>query len=328
MKTRKKSPRSLKPVDEAMQARRPDKEFVRALWLERVRRFANTEEDDSYLYLTLCGAEGLDIALLIEERIIKVTETGAITRESSEKIVVVENRPQAAAALRKKFPGLKVVDQPFANLVHGETQTRFPTGHHQDYCSARVVNLDLNCCLIGTPHGRGIKFDELLWIKKLGQLHVDARKREWTLCLTLHGEVKWDVATARHIRQFLLENFELSEKFSSDAKSLLGTSLFNLVTTSAADELLKLSRIDQQRLLMVVVPKKILELLQDQGWQVDTSENMRYGGVPNAPMVSWIMHFAEPEEHATNHKLYRSNLEKLLLAVRHVDSKGRASSEI
>jgi hypothetical protein len=63
--------------------------------------------------------------------------------------------------------------------------------------------LDLNSPLLGKSDGSRVKFDELLWIKKLGQIHSDPIKREWSLCWTLHGEIKWDVKTADHVQQFL-----------------------------------------------------------------------------------------------------------------------------
>ena len=71
------------PVDTAMADDRPAKQTIRRdLWLDVIKRRAQSKPDNVYLYATLAGAEGLDIALLIEEGLIDVTETGAIKEAS------------------------------------------------------------------------------------------------------------------------------------------------------------------------------------------------------------------------------------------------------
>ena len=53
------------PVDTAMADDRPAKQTIRRdLWLDVIKRRAQSKPDNVYLYATLAGAEGLDIALL------------------------------------------------------------------------------------------------------------------------------------------------------------------------------------------------------------------------------------------------------------------------
>src|SRR4051812_9831469 len=97
---------SSRSVDDAMAADRPQKSAVRGLWLEVAIHYSNAYSDDEYpLFLTLSGAEGRDIRLLIDHGLVEVTETGAIAAATKHRVIAVESSGRAAAELQKSFPG-------------------------------------------------------------------------------------------------------------------------------------------------------------------------------------------------------------------------------
>lgn len=68
-------------VDQAMAAERPEKQTVRGIWVEEVRRVQDAARPKGVpLYLTLPGAHGGDILALADEGIIELAENGAIVK--------------------------------------------------------------------------------------------------------------------------------------------------------------------------------------------------------------------------------------------------------
>lgn len=263
------------------------------------------------LYLTLPGAGGRDIQLLIDEGLITLTEVNSIVEEDQGKVVAVENNNQAIAALQRKFIGLRIKEVPFQNLIRGEEQFRWPEGEDEVVCRAKVINLDLNSPLRAQPRGGDVVFPVLAWIRKLCQIHAKQPRIDWTLCLTLHGV--WPENINRYMRDFLCENLDREALFAEGCREFLGEELFQLTTRDDGPDFTNLDRNDQQKLIMVMVPKIIARLVHNEGWRVRTERNLRYGGGERAPMVAWIVKFTWGDDMiATPDTIYREALRDIL----------------
>jgi hypothetical protein len=243
------------------------------------------------LYLTLSGAGGRDIELMIQRRIIRQSEVGGIALEDMDKVVAVESHPDSVLALQKQFPGLKILQVPFHNLIRSTNPLRWPQGEDEKCCRAHVINLDLNEPLQSAETGGHITFPILQWIQKLAQIHAASPHTDWYLCLTLHGEIPWSREVGQDVQSFLAENCRLEPMFAKECQKLLGNDLFRRILESHDVALDQLEQASQQKVLMAFVPKKISQLVLVQGWRVITSRNIRYGGGRRAPIVSWIFNF-------------------------------------
>ena len=194
-----------RPVDQAMNEERAEKLTIRSLWLEEVKSIAKQYPDSEVpWYLTLSGAEGRDIKLLIDEGLISLTEVGSIDEKDRHKVVAVENNNAAILQLQKKFVGLRIKEAPFQSLIRGDGIFSWPEGKDEKYCRAHIVNLDLNNPLKGIPDNGSVKFPILAWIRKLCEIHAKSPRNDWTLCLTLHGEVVWPKEVNWWMKQFLV----------------------------------------------------------------------------------------------------------------------------
>jgi hypothetical protein len=264
-----------------MHAVRAEKAAIRSLWLKTLdvydKKYPSPTE---LLYVTLPGAEGIEIGLLAENNFIQLTETGGISQESMLRIAAIESSKLAVGALQKKYPGLKIYETDFKGLIRGDGLTSYPTGEHKNCCRARVINLDMNEIL---AHDEA-SFPILAWIQKLGEMHAVAPRVDWCLYLTLHGEVHWTPDACHAVRQFLCENFTRAQQFATAARSLLGEVLFDEIAGDNEIDFSTLSRELQQKVLMAFVPKKIADLVRPQMWRLDTKVNLRYGQPGHAPM--------------------------------------------
>lgn len=319
--------RSQRPVDRAMQDERPEKAAIRELWLEAVLNFDQADpNDDVPLYLTLSGARGLDIDLLVQRQVIPTTENGAIPLTHRHRVVAVENNGLAVTALQKRFPGLKILEHPFHNLLRSESPLRWPDGDDERFCCARVVNLDLDASLEARLDASQLAFPVLQWVGKLAQLHA-TRQLDWTLCLTLHGETPWPHDASVAVQEFLSDNFAHDDVFASASRDLLGEDLFDEIVATKAVDLAKRRSDEQQQVLMVLVPKKIAHLACVQGWRVDTRRNLRYGGIGGrAPMVTWILDFSwDSNASRLPHTVLRDSVRSALSGVGTIEEDGTIS---
>ena len=112
-----------------MEEQRPQKDVVRGLCVKQVREAAEGDPNPTEpWYLTLAGAEGRDIQMLIDIDLIDLTEVGSIVDADQGKVVAVELNNEAILSLRRLFPGLKIREVPFQNLVKGVGQFSWPSG--------------------------------------------------------------------------------------------------------------------------------------------------------------------------------------------------------
>lgn len=281
-----------RPVDRAMEEERGEKRVIREFWMREAQQYVeNFPQDEGPVYLTLSGSEGRDIRLFVDHGLIRLEESGAVAKENQTKIVAVESSPQALLQLQRLFPGLKIVSKNFQDIVGGPNLFNWPSSEDRGHCRARVVNLDLNGELKAVSEHGHIVFPAITWIDKLARLHAREPRRDWTLCLTLHGELQWDTEVCSFVQQFLRDNFEREPPFEDACKSFLGATLVSAISAEAPVDFSVLPLTVQQQVLMVVAPKLIARHVHDQGWKVCTIRNLRYGGGVYAPMVTWIIRF-------------------------------------
>ncbi|MEA2166143.1 MAG: hypothetical protein QOK37_4270 [Thermoanaerobaculia bacterium] len=302
-------------IDAAMQEDRPEKRRVRALWMEQLRSYKAAYPNDSVpLYLTLSGAEGRDVQLLIREGLIRVTEVGSIATSDQGIAVAIESNVNAVWELQRRIPGLKILEQPFDSIMRSTKLTVFPQGDHVKFCQARVVNLDLNQAVKFENVDGELQFPPLQWIRKLCILHAEQRL-EWCLLLTLHGETLWESNETKSVAAFLSENFGREPSFAAAAINVLGEELYQRVNDGTIPAARRLEISEQQKLLMLYVPKRIAQIAHEYGWRSETLHNLRYGGISRrAPMVTWIIDFRWDQRVSSEpDRIYLDSL-KLLLA--------------
>lgn len=281
-----------RPVDQAMDQERPEKHTVRMFWLEEARAYMDRyPEDEEPLYLTLSGAEGRDVRLFAEHGLIRLTETSSIVREDQGRIIAVESSAQAVLQLQRKYPGLKIVEKNFQDLVRGTGHFSWPNPEERHYCRARIINLDLNGQLRAQRQEAHIDFPVIAWIDKVARLHTMPSRRDWSLCLTLHGKINWTNEVCSFAQEFLRDNFRREPSFAESCRILFGEALYQDIDNKANVDFSALLLEAQQQVLMVTVPKLIAQRVQNQGWKVATERNLRYGGRENAPMITWLVRF-------------------------------------
>ena len=307
-----------------MAAERPAKACVRELWVDAVRRRVNEPPvDGPPLYLTLPGAEARDIGALIEHGLIRITETGAIHSDDLRKCVAIESRPAAVVELQRRIPGLKILQQDLKSLLGGVSLVRWPLGEHETFFRALVVNLDFNSPLVVSNVAGHATFPALELVRKLVTLHANAEPVDWTLCLTLNGSVNWPADQGKGAQAFLAENFDLDPDFAESAQSLLGGRLFGRIVANQDLSLTRLARENQQRFLMIYVPKVLAGYARDSRWRARTRHNLRYGEEGEAPMVTWIVDFELDRDAAhTPAAIYRDSLRTVLAGAGRIEQDG------
>ncbi len=283
-----------KQVTKAMAEERPEKRTVREIWVDEVRRIeASGEREDVPLYLTLPGEFGLDIKALIDAGVVELTETQAVANPESLRLVALESSPITYVRFRQRFPGVMAIQNDLKSLLQGESLFAWPGKDKRAPFRARVVNLDLDCALEATVESGQLAFPTLALVRKLALLHAEPDPVDWTLCLTLHGELNWDAAGDKKACSFLATNFAREATFAEHARATLGEELFGRIKDDPKHlGASGLSPSQQQLVMMVIVPKQIAFDAHKFGWSVETTENLRYGGSGSrAPMVTWVLRF-------------------------------------
>jgi hypothetical protein len=305
---------------------RPEKQRMRALWADAYERIKQARPNlaPQPRLLTMPGIEASDIQVLIDRGLVEVTESKAIAEDELPNIAAVESDLAAIAALKNRFPGMRIIRDTVANALHSEAGSIYPSGIPKLLLRADMVNLDLNQPLVPRFAGLQLEFPVLRHVQKLAQLHADSPRVNWTLCLTLHGEVHWDSDAREAVCRFLAENCTREPAFADAMFALLGEETSNAIISLCPDDL-PLEDVEmQQTLLMVCVPKRILSDVHTQGWALTCRHNVRYGGADmKAPMVSWIIDFVEdPRGSSEPDALYRECLRSVLDNTARIDAAG------
>jgi hypothetical protein len=281
---------------------RPEKRAVRDIWVDEVRRVDQAVgREDLPLYLTLPGEYGFDIQALIDAGVVPLSETLAVANPDELRVVAVESSPVRYVRFRQRFPGLMAIQGDLKSLLQGDGFFSWPGRDKRAPFRARVVNLDFDCALEATVVSGQLAFPILALVRKLAMLHAEPDPVDWSLCLTLHGELNWDDPGEERARRFLTANFERDCTFAEHAMATLGDDVYaRIVNDPAQSKMGLLSAGEQQRVLMVIVPKQIAFDAHKFGWSVETVENLRYGGVAKrAPMVTWVLRFRWDERATT-----------------------------
>jgi hypothetical protein len=326
------------PVTVAMAEERPEKDTMRVLWAECVGDIAGQEApisgDDQRpppLYLSLCGAKGLDILKLVDQGIVSRSKTGAIAEEDLGRIVAIESDPDAAIKLRETFPGLDVLDRKLEDLLNMPSDMAWPEKKLRRIFRSQVINLDLNSALAARIKQNQLQFPVVKMIEKLAILHAQEPQVDWSLCLTLHADLAFDPGAIARVSSFLAENFKREEVFAAASSGLLGQELYEKLNSGECpDDLVGgLDSADIQNLLMALIPKRIINDTHRHGWKVTTRRNLRYGAAPSAPMVSWILDFHwDPRGSSSPQELYSESLKNAVAGVEEIDTRGKLSSLI
>ncbi len=318
---------ALSPVDLAMADNRPAKQTVRNLWLEIALSLDKTYGNDEVpLYLTLPGAHALDLKLFAEKGLIQFTETGSLASTSMRKVIAIEKNAQSAYALQKTIPGLKIVEQDFRSFIVGESLLKFPKGDYEKYCCARIINLDLNTSLRHSVENTRVQFPVLTWVTKVCQVHTSKRPDEdWYLYLTLDSRIDWPEFVSNEIAGFLNDNFRHSNELKESCRMLYGLELYNQIIDGYPVNFANLQSEEQQKVLMLVVPKKLSQLVHAYGWRIQTLTNLRYGGQNNnAHMVTWIFAFkADSRATSAPNEVYLDCLKSILSSAGFISDDGK-----
>lgn len=318
-------------IDKAMSDERPAKNAIRELWLEQAKVFNEQyPEDDVPLYLTLSGAEARDIKLLAQHDIIKLTENNAVALESQHRVVAIEQNSQAVLILQKQLPGLQIISQNFADIVQGTSPLSFPTKkEHIDYCCAKIINLDFQSSLGFKNENGNILFPVFNWIQKISLLHAQKKPQiNWCLCLTLNAAINQPEIIGEFIQKFLKENYHSAPDFEVSCRNLLGDKVQNTIISDEPLDLGVFTSEENQKILMILVPKKISSIVHNQNWHVKTLWNLCYGGNEgHAPMVSWIISFEWDERAAaTPQAVYIESLTEILASAGRIEDDGKISN--
>jgi hypothetical protein len=274
------------------------------------------------------GVQASDIQTLIDRGLVDRAENDAIAEADAMRIAAIESDLGAIAALKDRFPGMRIISETVANALRSEAGSTYPGGRVKQLLRADMVNLDLNKPLVARFMGLQLEFPILRHVQKLAQLHADDPRVEWTLCLTLNGEVHWDLPAREAVCRFLAENCAREPAFADAMRTLLGDEASDAILDDRPDDLPLDELVMQQLLLMVCVPKRILSDVHGQGWALRCRHNIRYGGVEQrAPMVSWIIDFVEDPRGSTEpDALYRECLRSVLDNTSRIDSHGELLS--
>ncbi len=231
-----------RPVDQAMAINHQEKYSIRKLWLEEIIKAEEEGYDDQYpLYLTLPGSAGIEIGLLIENGILRTTETGAILEDDAHKIVAVESSKKAQVELLKQYPGINVLKMSIKDLMRGESPLKFSNNKNEvTFCKAKIINLDLNEPIKIDESINEIKIPVIEWIKKFCLFHREDGI-DWSLLAKKYvfsgGYIKNAVLSA--IRCMLSRNSNVLDMedlifgAESEAKSLTTTGSRELIGFAA-----------------------------------------------------------------------------------------------
>lgn len=312
-----------RPIDAALSQDRPAKRTVRRLWLDEVNQYTANEGP---LYLTLPGAEGKDIELLIEAGIVSTTDTGAISAADIGKIVAVESNSEAVLSLQRKYPGLRIHDSPLENVMNGAGPFAWPPRNVQEDMRARVINIDLDKSLKAEFNGN-VSFPLIRIIKKISQLHRERPNGDppqpWSLCITINSTTNWPDAAINFFFRFLAENCESHPAFREGAIAALGNALVDRIMTDHTTLTLRaLERDQQERLLCIFLPKLILSELNDHHWDAQRCYSLGYGGNGDQAAMTTVTLRLDVSNVAVPSQRYASNILRIFPGLGRIDDDG------
>jgi hypothetical protein len=315
-------PDSTRPVDAAMEEERPAKRRIREFWAEEVRLQKRVTEGSLPFYLTLAGSSGLDIQLLIRQKVIEATEVGGIADIDSHRVIAIEKDSLAVLEIQTRFPGLKVIEGDVFDELRGASPITYPTGERKRQFQATVINLDLTRPL--TYDNQRESYPQLEAIMKLADLHRISSYIDWRLFLTLQGEINWSSNVQRNVQAFLLEYAMAYPVFGELANKLLGTDIYGAMQAGEDINLAEIPTEFQQKTVSLFVPILLISKLTAQGWRVEVVHSLWYGGEVNvAPMVTWVIRLMH--DTSTPLTVANASMAALCTSFAHIDAEGVVS---
>jgi len=282
-------------IDEAMAADRPAKQVIRKWWIDAVEsRLEGALQSGDLPYLTLPGALGLDVKLLIDRGLLPTTEAGQIDTSTPLIVVAFESSSLAVADLRATYPGLKVREQNLLDLIAGEAPDTFSTSpEHKQFARAAVVNLDFTKPWSASALGVS---NFVTVVNKFAAVHEPKTKAKaaipavnWTLCLTLNARIIGSAEARLAELDFIADQVAnvplLKNIVDSDLAQDVDSIRRNPEILDLPDSHLT------QRILSLLIPLRIIHTAVPRGWLVRTIHAARYGGGEAACMVSFIFDF-------------------------------------
>lgn len=268
-------------IDSAMAADRPAKQVVRGWWVEQVRqRKPGAVSNGVPAYLTLPGAEGLDLQALLDAGVIARTEAGQIDTSDAGLLVAFESDLQAVAAVKKKFPGLDVHPTPIKSALSGSAGDSYPDRKSKRALRAAVVNLDLNGALSVDDQG---VIEVLTWVEKFCKVHASNPKGglSWCLCLTVAAKLEGPPERRNALHDFLREQVRSFGELEDLANQVAPW----LMEEGGSDDGLR-----TQQLLLLLVPAKLAAHVSE-GWAITMVRAAAYGHDTDehAAMVTFVV---------------------------------------
>jgi hypothetical protein len=280
-----------RPVDAAMAEERPAKQRIREIWVNEVRQQKATTAPELPFYLTLSGAAGLDIQRLIEEEVIVTTESGAIADTDNERVISVERDSLAVLEIARRFPGLKIIEGDIFNELRGASPIRYPEEREKRRIyQATVINLDLTRPL--TYDDNRENFPQLEGIIKLADIHRSEGYVDWRLLLTFQGGIYWSTEVQQNVQSFLIEYSQAHADIGMCVNKVLGEDVYTMLQAGQHINLAEIETEAQQSFVMLFVPLYLIVKLTSQGWLVEVTHSIRYGGEADtgtAPIVTWAI---------------------------------------
>jgi hypothetical protein len=272
-----------------MSGGRPAKAVVRRWWLEVIReRVDEADADGRAVYLTLPGAEGIDIQMMIDDGLLELEEGGPIAAKHAHRVLALEKDMLAYSALKDRFPGLKVRRMSVKELIAGENVDAFPTRDDRQLCRAAVVNLDYQSPYMVAENAQRSALIAVDKFQRMHQAGPDRSAIPWTLCLTLNGDL------AGPIDEQGLEIAYLEDKLRG-SPSLAAWASVHLVDvvdggSFIAPPIHEWPAVMRQNFLLLLVPLRLIHLFGPQDWEVRVRYAARYGGGADgaAPMVTFV----------------------------------------
>jgi hypothetical protein len=203
--------------------------------------------------------------------------------------------------------------------------TNFPGRRNRHAIRARVINLDYNGPLVVSQTAQGLSHPQLTLIQKIAQLHANPQPIvDWTLLLTMNGQINWTDEVFDNVRDYLLENIKLSSDFASECELKFSSGLYQDIVGERSVDFAGLPRPLQQAVVSVLVPKKIASLVHGLGWHTRTFANYRYGGVEGrARMCTWAIRFRwDARSSFEPTRVYRESLSTIFEAYADIDADG------
>lgn len=305
-----------RPIDSSMAINRPEKIKIREEWGNiALTELSMLSGKHRPLYVTLSGAEGKDIEVLIQNGVLKRTENGAISSDDQWKVIAIEKNGPAASELRSKYPGLDIRNDDVINLIHGCSETSFPNRGDDNFnlWTAQIINLDYNSRFEGKlENGRGL-YEIAQTLKKISAIQHEMKNSRWSILLTLNANIELTQSCWSEVKQTLNDNLTSVDKFKEDFSKILPLDAGGRVNCDLLCKI-KTDATLQQKLIVALVPKFFMQKIRDHRWEVSEIKSFVYGNNTSgrARMSSWVITLQKPDQVKSDDQCYSENVSKIL----------------